>query len=161
MAHKLGIADVRLDWRAALQELQPDLVAIAMPGHLHEEMVLAAAKVGCHILCEKPLGLNTDQAQSMLQAVEAAGVKHAYGTTSRYAPAALYAQQLLASGLIGQVQEIECIHHFNLSPLTPASWFFQLSQGCGALHTDFPIPWARCSLSPVGRSRRSAARLAG
>ncbi|MEZ4620164.1 MAG: hypothetical protein R2867_32305 [Caldilineaceae bacterium] len=45
----------------------------------------------------------------MLQAVEAAGVKHAYGATNRYAPAALYAQQLLASGLIGPVQEIECI----------------------------------------------------
>ncbi|MCE7979593.1 MAG: gfo/Idh/MocA family oxidoreductase [Caldilinea sp. CFX5] len=138
MARKLGIADVRLDWRAALQALQPDLVTIATPGHLHAEMVLAAAGLGCHILCEKPLGLNADQARAMLQAVEAAGVKHAYGATSRYAPAALYAQRLLASGLIGQVQEIECIHHFNLSPLTPASWFFQLSQGGGALYTDFP-----------------------
>ncbi len=138
MAHKLGIAEVRLDWRAALQDLQPDIVAIATPGHLHEEMVLAAAKLGCHILCEKPLGLNAGQARAMLQAVEAAGVKHAYGATSRYAPAALYAHQLLASGLIGQVQEIECIHHFNTSPLTPASWFFQVGQGGGALYTDFP-----------------------
>lgn len=138
MAQKLGIAAVRLDWRAALHDLQPDLVALATPGHLHEEMVLAAASLGCHILCEKPLGLNARQAQAMLQAVEAAGVKHAYCTTSRYAPAALYAQQLLASGLIGPVQEIECIHHFNTSPLTPASWFFQLSQGGGALYTDFP-----------------------
>ena len=118
--------------------MQPDIVAIATPGHLHQEMVLAAASLGCHILCEKPLGLDAGQARAMLQAVEAAGIKHAYCTTSRYAPAALYAQRLLAAGLIGQVQEIECIHHFNLSPLTPASWFFQLSQGGGALYTDFP-----------------------
>lgn len=138
MARKLGIATVRLDWWAALHDLQPDLVAVATPGHLHQEIVLAAAKLGCHLLCEKPLGLNAGQALAMLQSVEAAGVKHAYGTTSRYAPAALYAQQLLASGLIGSVQEIECIHHFNLSPLTPASWFFQVSQGGGALFTDFP-----------------------
>lgn len=138
LAQKLGIAAVRLDWRAALQDLQPDIVAIATPGHLHAEMVVAAAKVGCHIVCEKPLGLSAGQALEMLQAVEAAGVKHAYCMTSRYAPAALYAQQLLASGLIGQVQEIECIHHFNMAPLTPYSWFFQLSQGGGALYTDFP-----------------------
>jgi len=138
MAQKLGIATVHLDWRVALHDLQPDLVAVATPGHLHAEMVLAAVKLGCHILCEKPLGLNAGQAQAMLQAVTVAGVKHAYCTTSRYAPAALHAQQLLASGLIGQVQEIECIHHFNLSPLTPASWFFQISQGGGALFTDFP-----------------------
>lgn len=138
MAQKLGIADVRLDWGAALHDLQPDIVAVATPGHLHHEMVQAAASLGCHILCEKPLGLNAEQALEMLQAVETAGVKHAYCSTSRYSPAALYAQRLLASGLIGQVQEIECIHHFNLSPLTPASWFFQLSQGGGALYTDFP-----------------------
>ncbi|MEZ4620165.1 MAG: Gfo/Idh/MocA family oxidoreductase [Caldilineaceae bacterium] len=58
MAQKLGITDVCLDWRAALHDLQPDLVAIATPGHLHHDIVLAAAKLGCHILCEKPLGLN-------------------------------------------------------------------------------------------------------
>ncbi|MFN8490766.1 MAG: Gfo/Idh/MocA family oxidoreductase [Caldilineaceae bacterium] len=138
LAQKFGITAVRLDWRAALPDVQPDIVAVATPGHLHHEIVLTAAKMGCHILCEKPLGLNAGQALEMRQAVEVAGVKHAYGTTSRYAPAALYAQQLLASGLIGQVQEIECIHHFNTSPLSPASWFFQLSQGGGALYNDFP-----------------------
>ncbi len=138
MAGKLGIADVRFDWREALSALQPDIVSVATPASAHLEIVLAASLQGCHIVCEKPLGLDAAQARAMLQAVEQAGVKHGYCATSRYAPAAVYAQTLLAAGLIGQVQEIEVIHHFNTSPLSPYSWFFQLSQGGGALYTDFP-----------------------
>lgn len=137
MAQKLGIADVRFDWREAITALQPDIVSIAMPAGVHCEIALVAAQLGCHIICEKPLGLNAVQARAMLQAVAQAGVKHGYGATSRYAPAAIYAQTLLAQGLIGPVQEVESIHHFNTSPLSPSSWFFQLDQGGGALYNDF------------------------
>jgi len=137
MAQKLGIADVRFDWREAIAALQPDIVSIATPAGAHCEIALVAAKLGCHIICEKPLGLNAAQARAMLQAVEQAGVKHGYSATSRYAPAAVYAQRLLATGLIGHVQEIESIHHFNTSPLSPYSWYFQLNQGGGALYNDF------------------------
>ena len=137
MAQKLGIADVRFDWREALITLRPDIVSIATPAGAHCEIALVAAKLGCHIICEKPLGLNAAQARAMLQAVEQAGVKHGYSATSRYAPASVYAQRLLAAGLIGHVQEIELIHHFNTSPLSPYSWFFQLNQGGGALYNDF------------------------
>ncbi len=138
MAQKLGIADVRFDWQQALTALQPDIVSIATPASVHCEIALAAARRGCHIICEKPLALNAAQAHAMVHAVAQAGVKHGYATTSRYAPAAVYAQTLLAAGLIGQVQEIELIHHFNTSPLSPYSWYFQLSQGGGALYNDFP-----------------------
>ncbi len=137
MAQKLGIADIRFDWRKALNALQPDIVSIATPAGVHCEIVRVAARLGCHIFCEKPLGLNAAQAREMFQAVVQAGVKHSYGATSRYAPAAVYAQRLLAQGLIGPVQEIESIHHFNTSPLSPYSWYFQLNQGGGALYNDF------------------------
>lgn len=138
MAQKLGIDDVRFDWQDALNTLHPEIVAIATPASTHYQIVLAAADLGCHIVCEKPLALNAAQAHAMLQAVERAGVRHGYCATSRYAPAAVYAQALLASGLIGRVQEIEAIHHFNTSPLSPFSWYFQLGQGGGALYNDFP-----------------------
>ncbi len=104
---------------------------------MHHDIVLAAAKFGCHIVCEKPLGLDAAQTRAMVQAVEQAGVKHSYCAISRYAPAAIFAEMPL-SGLIGQIQEIESIHHFNTSPLSRYSWFFQLSQGGGALYNDFP-----------------------
>ena len=57
MAAKLGIDDLRFDWRQAIEELRPDIVAIATPGIVHREMALFAAQHGCHMLCDKPLGL--------------------------------------------------------------------------------------------------------
>jgi predicted dehydrogenase len=112
-------------------------VAIATPAAPHREMAEAAAQQGCHIICDKPLATNAAEARAMLRAVERAGVKHAYGATSRYAPAVKYARTLLAEGLIGQVREIESIGHFYFSPLLTHTWFHQLSQGGGALNNVF------------------------
>jgi predicted dehydrogenase len=129
MAQKLGIEDVRFDWHQALQELRPDIVSIATPAAPHQEMAEFAAQEGCHILCDKPLGINAAEARVMLAAVEQAGVKHAYGSTSRYSPACLYAHQLINDGLIGSVHEIESMGHSTLPPLLPYSWLHSLELG--------------------------------
>ena len=88
-------------------------------------------------MCEKPLATNVDDARAMLRAVKAAGVKHAYGTTSRYAPAVVYTRSLVANGLIGQIREIESLLHFTLSPLLTYHWVHQLNQGGGLLNNIF------------------------
>jgi predicted dehydrogenase len=66
-ATQLDIADVRFDWRTALAELRPDIVAIGTPGDTHYEMVQHALALGCHVMCEKPLALNASDAQAMLE----------------------------------------------------------------------------------------------
>ena len=137
-AAQLGIADVRLDWRAALDELEPDIVAIATPAAPHREMAGYAAGRGCHIVCDKPLATNTADARAMLAAVEGAGVKHGYAATGRYAPAILQTRLLLAQDAIGPVREIESYLHMDL-PATglPYSWINLLDQGGGLLNNAF------------------------
>lgn len=137
MAEKLGITNLCFDWRAALDEFKPEIVTLATPAGPHCEMAEAAARHGCHIMCDKPLATNAAGARAMVRAVENAGVKHAYGTTSRYAPAALYTRTLLAEGIIGQVREIEYISHFTLSPMLAFHWYHRLSQGGGVLNNLF------------------------
>ena len=137
MGEKLDIKDVRFDWQEAIEKLKPDIVSIATPAAPHHEMVIASSQLGCHIACDKPLALNAKEAREILLAVENAGVKHAYATTSRYEPVFLHTHTLLANGLIGQVREIEYISHFNFPPLMPFHWFHQLSQGGGWLYNAF------------------------
>lgn len=137
MAEKLGIDEVRFDWRRALEELRPDIVSIATPARPHREMAVAAAELGCHLACDKPLGTNAAEARAMLLAAERARVKHAYATTSRYDPVFAYVRTLLAEGLIGQVREIEYTIHANVSPLWSYSWFHQLGLGGGGLNNGF------------------------
>jgi predicted dehydrogenase len=135
-ANQLGIADVRFDWRAALTELRPDIVAIGTPGDTHREMAEHALSLGCHVMCEKPLALNATDARAMLDAAVRAGVKHAYGPTGRYAPSVIYAQQLVVQGAIGPVREIELTSRGEFPPL-PYGWVHQLERGGGLLNNGF------------------------
>src|SRR5262249_35184361 len=86
--------------------------------------------------CDKPLGVNSREGRAMLTGVERAGVKHAYGATSRYSPAILYARQLLTDGLIGNISQIESSAHEDWSSM-PYHWFHQISQGGGYINTIF------------------------
>lgn len=51
-----------------------EAVYIVLPNSLHREYVERAAKMGKHVLCEKPLGVNADDAQAMVDACQKAGV---------------------------------------------------------------------------------------
>lgn len=137
LATRLGIGGVRQDWRSALSELKPDIVAIATPGGPHREMAQAAAQEGCHIFCDKPMGVNATDARAMLYAVRKARVKHAYGATSCLEPAFAFLRALLADDAVGSLTGIDVQSHMGLSPLLPYSWFHELSQGGGMLNQVF------------------------
>jgi predicted dehydrogenase len=138
LAAKLGVKEVRFDWRTALAEFRPDLVTIATSAAPHREMAVAAAEAGCHVVCEKPLAVNAVEAQEMLDTVERAGVKHGYAATGCYGAPYLHVRTLLAQGLIGQVREIEYLLHLgSLPPTLPYSWFHQLKEGGGMLNNVF------------------------
>jgi predicted dehydrogenase len=134
MAEKLGVPDLCFDWRQAIDDVYPDIVAITTPGAPHYEMAEYAAGHQCHVACEKPLALSAADAKSMLVAVEKANVKHAYAATGCFAPVMMQAQKLLSEGLIGQVRETELIMHMNTSLYQPYHWFHQLDQGGGWLY---------------------------
>ena len=77
----------------------------------------------------------------MLAAVETAGVKHAYGATTQYAPGLSKARSLIADGVIGDVQEVEVVTHFGMSPLHPYCWIHSLEHGGGVLRERLhPLP---------------------
>ncbi len=137
MADRMGIREARTDWVAAIQELQPDLVSIATPARAHHDITVAATSMGCHVVCEKPLGRDAEEARSMLAAAETAGVKHAYGATSRYAAPLVHAKSLIDHGVIGDLKEVEVVAHLDMPPLLPFTWVHSLADGGGLLHNLF------------------------
>jgi predicted dehydrogenase len=163
-AAQLGIADVRMDWRTALDDLQPDIVSIATPAAPHREMAEYAARRGCHIVCDKPLATNTADARAMLAAVENAGVKHGYAATGRYSPVILQTRLLLAQDAVGPVREIESYFHMDLpAPGLPYSWVRLLDQGGGLLNNVFTHKLAQVLYATQGSVVAAAgeARLLG
>jgi predicted dehydrogenase len=158
MGARLAIADVRTDWRAAIDDLSADIVVVATPAGPHCEMVEYAAQRGTHLVCEKPLGLNSDEGRRMLATVERAGVKHAYGTSSRYAPGLSQARALVESGGVGEVLEVELVDHFGMSPLLPYCWIHSLEHGGGLLFNAYPHFLAQSQYLTGGVARWATGR---
>src|SRR5271165_3353705 len=103
VADDLGIPVATTDWRAALADLRPEIVAVATPGDSHVEMIEAALAQRCHVYVDKPVAVTAAAARPLCRMARAAGVKTAYAATSNYQPAAMLARSLVADGAIGEL----------------------------------------------------------
>lgn len=86
----------------ALLSSDIDAVYIASPNHAHLEQVLACAKAGKHVLCEKPLGMNVAEAEQMLAACKAAGVQLGVAFMMRFHAQHQAALELIQHGKLGK-----------------------------------------------------------
>src|SRR4051794_32213949 len=78
-----------------------DAVIIATPNFTHKPIAVAAARSGKHVMCEKPLGLNSGEVREMYEAARDAGVTHMTAFTYRFAPSMRYLRHLIKSGALG------------------------------------------------------------
>ncbi|MDR3136593.1 MAG: Gfo/Idh/MocA family oxidoreductase [Coriobacteriales bacterium] len=80
------------------QELfeQVDVAHIVVPSHLHRQLAVLAAKQGCHVLVEKPIALNLEDAQRIIDACQASGTKLCVGHVERFNPAVVSLENIVA-----------------------------------------------------------------
>ena len=78
-----------------------DAVFVATPNALHTPVVLAAARAGKHVLCEKPLALTVADGRAMVTACQSAGVQLRVGLHLRFERSLLRVAEILQSGAIG------------------------------------------------------------
>ncbi len=102
-AENWGFENAVTDWREVVASKEIDLIDIASPNDTHCEIAVAAAKAGKMVMCEKPLGRNTAEAQKMVDAVEAAGVPNSVWYNYRRIPAVTMAKQLIDEGRLGRI----------------------------------------------------------
>jgi len=118
-AQEYGVPYVYTDYRRLLAHEGLDAVSIVAPPHLHSEMVLEAFRQGLHVLCEKPLALNSTEAQVMLKAAATAGRVHMTAFNTRHIPALAYMKELMDDGYVGsRVYHVES-RWFSESRATP------------------------------------------
>src|SRR5215469_16396128 len=65
-AAQWGYQEVISDWRKLVASPDIDLIDIASPNDTHAEIAVAAAKAGKMVMCEKPLGRNSAEAEAMV-----------------------------------------------------------------------------------------------
>jgi predicted dehydrogenase len=76
-------------------------VLVASPNFLHAEHVVAAARAGKHVFCEKPMALSVTDCDRMIAACDGAGVRLMVGQSTRLMPACLKLRELAASQELG------------------------------------------------------------
>jgi D-xylose 1-dehydrogenase (NADP+, D-xylono-1,5-lactone-forming) len=120
----LGYADVIADPAV-------DAVYVALPNDLHRAWVLAAARAGKHVLCEKPLGVSVDDARSMIDGCAAAGVVLAEAYMTPFHPLSEAIDACLRSGELGEIRHADAAFTFPLAPGDNYRW--STERGGGAL----------------------------
>ena len=108
-ARRLDWQEHATDWREVIAREDVDIVDICTPGFLHAEIAIAALEAGKHVLCEKPLANDTDEAVRMVEAARAArerGQVAALGHTYRRVPALAHARDLVAAGRLGEIRQV-------------------------------------------------------
>jgi predicted dehydrogenase len=107
----------------ALADPEVDAVILCSPQELHTEQVLASARAGKHVFCEKPLAMTRANAESSVAACREAGVVLGVGHERRFEPAMRRLRALIDEGRLGTLLHAEGnFSHDKLAHLKPGDW---------------------------------------
>ena len=108
---------------AALARDDVDAVILTTPNPVHEEQVVACAKAGKHVFCEKPLGLTAASARRSVAATQKAGVKLGIGHERRFEPAMVALREAIEAGELGTIMHAEAaFSHDKLIGVLQGDW---------------------------------------
>lgn len=105
------------DFDSVLADPAIDAILLATPHSLHRRQVIAAARAGKQVFCEKPLALRRSDAREMFEACRKANVLLAVGHNRRFWPAMRALREIVASGELGTILHVEG-HNSNENALT-------------------------------------------
>jgi predicted dehydrogenase len=91
-------------FEAMLADERVDVVHLATPNHLHYDQVRAVLAAGKHVVCEKPLAMNSTQTAELLALALESGLVHAVNFNQRFYPENLHARALVKAGELGDVR---------------------------------------------------------
>ena len=111
LAEKFGVQNSFENYDEFLKS-DIDAVFVASSNVHHYEQVIKAAQAGKNILCEKPLALNSEQAQEMVNVCKENNVLLAVNYVHRYHPLVIKAKELIVNQKLGKLVSINV--HFNI-----------------------------------------------
>jgi UDP-N-acetylglucosamine 3-dehydrogenase len=94
------------DYRVMLEEIKPDVVTVAVPTHIHFQVVLDVLEAGCHVLVEKPIAATLKEGQRMIERAAELGRILAVGHIERYNPAVIELKRRLDAGELGSIFQV-------------------------------------------------------
>jgi UDP-N-acetylglucosamine 3-dehydrogenase len=102
------------DYREIVKRKNIDVVSVCSPDYFHAEQSIACLEAGKHVLCEKPMTLDLQEAAAIVEAARKSGRSFMIAHPTRYTPAFILAKKIIARGDIGELfmAETEYAHNY-------------------------------------------------
>lgn len=100
-----------------------DAVVIATPNKFHAPLTIRALELGQHVLCEKPMAMNTAEAEQMQRAAEKAGKRLMINLSFRFTPAAFALKRQVEMDVLGKIYFARTVWHRRHGIPNFGSWF--------------------------------------
>jgi predicted dehydrogenase len=134
-ARRFGYERSDTSWQAIAADPEINVVSVVVANHLHREMVEGLVAAGKHVLCEKPLSDNLEDARVMAEVTRSADTVVRIGFTFRRAPGVAALRELVSSGALGRILHVDGRYwcDYASDPKGPISWRYKGAPGSGAL----------------------------
>lgn len=135
-AERFAIPNWTTDYRELLDDPEVDVIDIVVPNYLHAPVTIAAAERGKHVICIKPLALKLEEADRMIAAAKAAGVRLFYAENVPFIPAVRRAREVADAGAIGDIFRVKACEGIGRPH---AGWFLDPVQSGGGAAIDMAV----------------------
>lgn len=132
-ALKFDIKHWFTDYKKMLELGEVDMIVIGAPNSLHAQITVNAANAGKHVVCEKPLCMNIQEADEMVNACKKANVKLMYAEELCFAPKYVKLKELCDCGALGDVFFIKQSEKHG-GP--HSEWFWDVERSGGGVMMD-------------------------
>ncbi len=115
---ELGIPTYYGSYEELLSDPEIDAIYNPLPNHLHVSWTIKALEAGKHVLCEKPIGLNANEAEKLITASKKyTHLKVMEAFMYRFHPQWEALKEVISSGRIGEVKHIDSVFtYYNTDP---------------------------------------------
>ncbi|HID11802.1 MAG TPA: Gfo/Idh/MocA family oxidoreductase, partial [Candidatus Latescibacteria bacterium] len=136
---RYGIARRYTDYWEMLEKEELDIVSVATPNSLHMPITVAALQAGCHVLCEKPLALNAQEAEKMVEKAEEVGRRLMVNFSYRFDPVSLALKDQVNNGVLGEPYFARTVWHRRRGIPGFGGWFGRREMAGGGPLIDLGV----------------------
>jgi predicted dehydrogenase len=129
-ASRANLAPAFESFDAMLSDERVAVVHITTPNHLHHAQAKAALQAGKHVVCEKPLAMNSAESADLLATAERTGLVHAVNHNLRFYPLVQHLQGVIASGGLGSIRLLSG-HYLQDWLMKESDWNWRVDRSLG------------------------------
>ena len=141
LAAQYGIPDTNITDYQNYERLKDmpgvDAIYIVLPNSMHKEFTVRGAKIGKHILCEKPMATSAADCEAMIDACKQANVRLMIAYRQQYEPMNLFLQSTVQAGKLGKVRSVVASNSQNEGD--PTQWRLKRALAGGGCLPDVGV----------------------